>query len=130
MADYTAKKIEDMEAIYGGSFRKVRAELGVSSFGIQAFDLPPTFDLYPEHDHSETGQEEVYLALSGSAEVEIEGERAQLEPGMMLRVGAETKRKIRTGDGPCRILAIGGVPGGVYESPQAMELGEPDPMAQ
>ncbi len=47
---------------------------GVDSFGLAIFDLPPNFDAYPEHDHSEDGQEEVYLALSGSAQIDIEGE--------------------------------------------------------
>jgi mannose-6-phosphate isomerase-like protein (cupin superfamily) len=130
MADYTAKKIDDMEAIHGGGFYKARAELGVTAFGIQVMDMPPNFDLYPEHDHSETGQEEIYMALSGSAEIEVDGKTEQLDPSVMVRVGPGARRKIRTGDGPVRIVAIGGVPGGVYESPQAMELGEPDPLAQ
>ena len=70
MADYTAKKIDDMEAICGGGFKRARAELGVESFGMQVIDMPPGYDDYPEHDHAETGQEEVYLVLRGSAEVE------------------------------------------------------------
>ena len=83
MADYTAKKIDDMEAIYGGAFFRARASLGASSFGLAVFDLPPNFDAYPEHDHSEDGQEEVYLALSGSAEIDIEGDgdARHLDPG-------------------------------------------------
>ena len=65
MADYTAKRIDDMEAGFGGGFVKVRAELGVTSFGMQVIRMPPNYDDYPEHDHAEDGQEEVYLALDG-----------------------------------------------------------------
>ena len=51
MADYTAKRIDDMQAGFGGGFVRARAELGVSSFGMQVIRMPPEFDGYPEHDH-------------------------------------------------------------------------------
>jgi mannose-6-phosphate isomerase-like protein (cupin superfamily) len=127
MADYTAKKIDDMEAIYQGGFKRARAELGVESFGMQVIDMPPNFEDYPEHDHSDRGVEEVYLVLRGSAEIDIEGERITLDPDTMVRVGAGTKRKIVPGDKGVRVLALGGVPGGVYESPEVTRLGSPDP---
>ena len=63
MPDYTAKRIDDMEAAFGGGFVKARAELGVSAFGMQVIKMPPDYDEYPEHDHAADGQEEVYLAL-------------------------------------------------------------------
>jgi len=131
MADYTVRRIEDMEAIYGGAFKRARAELGVESFGMQVIDFPANMgDQYPEHDHSDDGQEEVYLPLSGSAEIEIEGERVQLDPGTMVRIAAGTKRKIRTGSEPCRLLALGGAPGKLYEPPEFSKLGSPDPALQ
>ena len=44
MADVTVKRLEDFETIFGGGFRRVRAGLGVTSFGIAVMDLPPGFD--------------------------------------------------------------------------------------
>jgi len=129
MAGHAVKKIDDMEAIYLGAFKRVRAELGVESFGIQIIDLPPDFENYPEHDHSEDGQEEVYLALRGSGEIEIEGERSPLDPDHIARIGPGVKRKVWPGPDGIRLLIIGGVPGGAYEAPAISELGEPDPMA-
>jgi len=38
MGDYTVKHLDDMEAIYGGAFRRTGASLGVESFGMQVFD--------------------------------------------------------------------------------------------
>jgi len=128
--DYAVKKIDDMEAIYLGAFKRARAELGVSSFGMQVMDIPAGTDQYPEHDHSEDGQEEVYLALRGSAEIEIEGERFPLDTETMVRVSAGTKRKIWPGEDGVRLLAIGACPGKLYEAPEMSELGAPDPMAQ
>jgi mannose-6-phosphate isomerase-like protein (cupin superfamily) len=131
MANYTVKQIDDMEAIYGGSFKRARAELGVESWGMQVMDFPPNMDeQYPEHDHSEDGQEEVYLALRGSAEIEIDGNRYRLDPDTMVRVGPGTKRRIRTGAEPCRLLALGGYADKPYEAPEVTKLGAPDPASQ
>jgi uncharacterized cupin superfamily protein len=127
--DYAVKRIDDMEAIYLGAFKRARAELGVSSFGLQVMDIPAGAEQYPEHDHSEDGQEEVYLALRGSAEIEIEGERHPLDTETMVRVSSGTKRKIWPGDDGIRLLAIGGCPDKLYEAPEISELGAPDPMA-
>ena len=130
MPDVTVKSIDDMEAIYGGAFKRARAELGVESFGMQVMDFPPNLDQYPEHDHGEDGQEEVYMPLAGTAEIEIEGDRVQLEPGTMVRVGPGVKRRISTGSEPCRLLALGGAPGKLYEAPEFSKLGVPDPLLQ
>jgi mannose-6-phosphate isomerase-like protein (cupin superfamily) len=130
MADYTVKRIDDMEAAFLGGMKRARAELGVGSFGMQVIDLPPNYDSYPEHDHSETGQEEVYVVLRGSGEVEVGGERVTLDADHLLRVGADEKRKVLPGPEGIRLLALGGTPGQPYEAPEVTQLGAPDPMAQ
>jgi mannose-6-phosphate isomerase-like protein (cupin superfamily) len=130
MGDYTVKKIDELEAIYGGSFKRARAELGVSAFGMQVIDLPPNVTAYPEHDHSEDGQEEVYLVLRGSADMDVDGDRVELTPDTIVRVAPGTSRKVLPGADGARLLVLGGVPGGVYHAPGVTELGAPDPMAQ
>jgi mannose-6-phosphate isomerase-like protein (cupin superfamily) len=129
VSDYTVKKIEEMEGIYFGAFKRARAALGVESFGLAVIDIPPGYDDYPDHDHTHDGQEEVFLALRGDGEIEIEGERFPLDPEHMVRVGPETKRKIWPGSEGIRMVVIGGVPGGVYEAPEISRLGAPDPLA-
>jgi hypothetical protein len=123
MADYTAKKIDEMEAGFGGGFVKARAELGLTSFGMQVIQLPPNFTEYPEHDHAETGQEEAFFAIGGSGWMDIEGERVELDGATFVRVGPETKRKIYSGPNGLRVLALGGAPGEVYKPPPVTELG-------
>ena len=130
MSEYTVKRIDELEAIYGGSFKRARAELGVSSFGMQVLDLPPSVTGYPEHDHGQDGQEEVYVVLRGSADMDIDGEHVTIDPGTLVRVAAGTKRKVVPGDKGARLLVIGGIPGRVYEAPAVTELGAPDPMSQ
>jgi mannose-6-phosphate isomerase-like protein (cupin superfamily) len=129
LSTHAVKRIDEMEAIYGGAFKRVRAELGVESFGMQVIDLPPNFDAYPEHDHGEDGQEEVYFALRGGGEIEIDGERFPLDEDHVARVGPGVKRKVWPGDDGIRILVVGGKAGETYEAPDVSKLGEPDPMA-
>jgi hypothetical protein len=129
MGEYAVKKIDEMEAVYLGAFKRARAELGVESFGLQVIDIPPNFEDYPEHDHAGDGQEEVFLAIRGSAEIEIEGERFPLDPDHMIRVAAGTRRKVWPGGHGIRMVIVGGVPGGTYEAPEVSKLGRPDPMA-
>jgi len=129
MADYTVKRFEEMEPILGGFFLRARASLGASSFGMQILQMPAGGgDFYPNHDHANTGTEEVYVVLDGEADFEIEGERVHLGPETAIRVGATTHRKIHPGPAGVRILALGGVPGGVYSPPAFTELGGPDPV--
>jgi len=123
MADYTAKRIEEMEAGFGGGFVKARAELGVTAFGMQVIQLPPEYADYPEHDHAESGQEEVFLAIGGSGWIEIEGERVDLDGKTFVRVGPDAKRKVYAGPDGLRLLAIGGAPGEPYKIVPVTELG-------
>jgi quercetin dioxygenase-like cupin family protein len=123
MADITVKRLDEFEAVYGGGMRRVRAGLGVTSFGMQVIELPPNADMYPEHDHSHDEQEEVYTVLSGRTTLRIGGEDHELEPGVFVRVGAHEKRKFVTGDEGVRILALGATPGRTYEIPDFTEEG-------
>jgi quercetin dioxygenase-like cupin family protein len=123
MADYTAKHIKDMEAAFGGGFVRARAELGVTSFGMQVIRMPPEYADYPEHDHAGDGQEEVYLPLQGTGWMDIEGERVELDKGVFVRVAPGTKRKVIAGPAGLQMLVLGGCPGRAYEIASFSELG-------
>jgi hypothetical protein len=122
MADYTAKKITDMEASSGGGFVKARASLGLTAFGCQVIQLPPDYGDYPEHDHAESGQEEMYVTLGGSGWIDIEGERVDLDPDTFVRVAAEPRRKVYPGPEGLRLLVVGGCPGEPYKIWSRSEL--------
>lgn len=134
MADITHTKVEDIDAIDGFfegiKFHKAAAGLGVSSFGISIIDLAPGANDYPEHDHSEEGiggqmfakrpeqlgQEEVYVALSGSGTLEADGEQYPIDADHIARVGPAVKRKITPGPDGIRLLVVGATPGEPYET--------------
>lgn len=126
--DYTAKPISELEAAWGGSFVRARASLGVTSFGMNIINLHPNSgDAYPEHSHRFNGQEEVYYALSGSADLVLPDGVVSLDPGgSMVRVAPEIRRAVRSGPEGVQILVIGGVPGEAYTPQPNSELGAPE----
>lgn len=130
MSTYAVKKIDEMEGIYGGAFKRARAELGVESFGIGIIDMPPNFERYPTHDHGEDGQEEVFVTLRGGGQIEIDGERFPLDADHVAMVGPGVRRKVLPGEEGIRVLILGGKAGAVYSPHARTELGEPDPMVE
>jgi quercetin dioxygenase-like cupin family protein len=129
MADVTVKRLDEFDAIFGGGMRRVRAGLGVTSFGMQVIELPPEFSTYPSHDHSHDDQEEVYVTLAGRAILKVAEEEFALEPGVFARVGPGQKRKLVTAGDSARILCLGGSPGKAYEPPAWTEEGSAPPPA-
>ena len=81
--------IEELGEGYG--FRKVRASLGVTAFGVNAIVYPPGYEGF---HHYHDVQDELYFVHSGSARVEVEGETRTLESGGLLHVESTTPRKV------------------------------------
>jgi len=128
--DVTLVEIDEMESFYGGLARRARAALGVTAWGMQVMTLPPHWESYVHsHDGSspESGQEEVYIPLDGSAELVVGEERFELRRGLMARVGPNVARKIVSGGDGVRFIALGGVPGKAYSALPWTELGGPVP---
>jgi uncharacterized RmlC-like cupin family protein len=77
----------------GPGFRKIRKELGVTAFGVNAIVLPPS---YATGAHLHEEQEELYFVHSGRVEIEFgDGTTLELGPGGLARVDAPTPRKLR-----------------------------------
>ena len=122
MANYTIKRIDEMESVFRGAFKRARAELGVESFGMQVIDMPPNAHQYPEHDHAESGQEEVFGVLAGSGKLTVGDEEVALEPDTWVRVGPDERRKLYSGPDGLKVVALGGTPGKPYAIAEASRL--------
>ncbi len=87
-------------------FVPLRRELGLSSFGINQIVLGPGQRMrIHRHQH----QEEVYLVLSGTLTLMIEGEPAEHGPDQLIRVAPEVRRQlVNRGHEPLVLLALGG----------------------
>ncbi len=94
----------------GPGFRKIRRDLGVEEFGINAIVMPTGIE--SEFHYHET-QEELYFVHSGELEIEFgDGTVHRLGPGGIARVAAETHRKTRNVSGGDVVYVVVGAKGG------------------
>jgi len=117
--DFTVVDLDACPVVpaYDAELVFLRHALELRAFGMQVERLPAHYDAYAEHDEQESGQEEVYTLLKGSARLLVAGEEHALRPGVFARVGPAIRRKIVTDEEPALLLCLGSVPGGVYEPP-------------
>src|SRR3712207_520109 len=100
---YTVSRLDALGEGFG--FRKVRGELGVTAFGVNAVVMPPGYDA-GAHKHER--QEGLYVVHSGAMSIELEGTEHTVETGGLVRVAPDTVRRIgNSGDDPLVYLAIG-----------------------
>jgi mannose-6-phosphate isomerase-like protein (cupin superfamily) len=105
------RTIEELGDGYG--FRKVRRELGVTAFGVNAIVMPPDFVGF---HHFHDNQDELYFVHSGSARVEVEGEERILGPGGLVHVESTTPRRVsNASDSEDLVLLVVGGKGGYVE---------------
>ena len=98
----TIRSLEQMER--NGSWSLARRSLGVESFGLNVVEIAPG-DSIPEHDETGRDQEEVFLTLSGSPTLVVDGEEHALPAGSFARVDVAPRRYVRNdGDEAARVL--------------------------
>ena len=88
---YAVANIDAIGDRYG--FRRIRRQLDVTAFGINAICIPPGYAT-GRHYHEE--QEETYFVHRGTVEFEFgDGSRHVLGPGGVARVDPSTVRQVR-----------------------------------
>jgi quercetin dioxygenase-like cupin family protein len=120
---YAVGSIDGIGDGYG--FRKIRRELGVSAFGINAIVMPAGYES-GRHFHDE--QEETYFVHRGRIEFEFgDGSRHVLGEGGIARVDPATVRKMKNvGEDDAVYVVVGGKDGYVGRDGRVPE-GEESP---
>ena len=106
---YAVASLDGLGDGYG--FRKIRRELDVKEFGVNAIVMPPSFE---SGRHYHETQEELYFVHSGTIEMEFgDGSTHRLGPGGVARVDATTVRRTRNvSDSEDAVYVIVGAKGG------------------
>ena len=105
---YAFGHIDELGDGYG--FRKVRAPLGVTAFGVNVIVMPPGYEGF-RHYHDT--QDELYFVHSGRALVEADGEERELGAGGLCHVESTTPRKVSNAsdEEDLVLLVVGGKDG-------------------
>jgi mannose-6-phosphate isomerase-like protein (cupin superfamily) len=111
---YKTASLESLGDNYG--FRKVRAPLGVTAFGVNWVVYPPgAAGVLHYHDT----QDELYLVHQGTAKFTFGDEEQIVEAGGLVHVESTTHRLVtNVGDGDLVMLVIGGSGGYVERDGQ------------
>jgi mannose-6-phosphate isomerase-like protein (cupin superfamily) len=102
--------IDELGEGYG--FRKVRRELGVTAFGVNAIVYPPGHDGFA---HYHDVQDELYFVHRGTARFEVGDEVRVLGPGGLCHVESTTPRKVSNAGTDDLVLLVVGGKGGYVE---------------
>ena len=114
MNGLTIRHDDELERDYG-KWVLVRRSLGVSSFGINAVELPPGESI-PEHDETGRDHEELFLVLEGAPTLVVEGVDHALREGSFARLDPAPKRTVRNdGDSVARVLIVSAPVSSGYE---------------
>ncbi|HEY2771804.1 MAG TPA: cupin domain-containing protein [Solirubrobacteraceae bacterium] len=114
---YSVSHLDHMGDGYG--FRKIRQQVGVTAFGINAIVLPPGYET-GVHFHDD--QEETYFVHQGEVEIRFgDGTRHRLPAGGLARVDASTHRGLKNiGQDTAIVVVAGGKDGYVGRDGQAV----------
>jgi hypothetical protein len=94
-----------IEVMYG-VFAKIRRALGTTAFGVNELRVPPHAK-GKAHDETDTGHEELYCGIAGSATFLIDGEQVPFAEGDYLLVSPESTRQVIGGPEGVRFIVIG-----------------------
>lgn len=95
---------DDLET--NGNWSLVRRSLGVTAFGINLVQIDAGQSI-PEHDEVGRDQEELFIILSGSPAIVIDGDEYPVEAGTYIRIDPEHRRTVdNIGETPCEVLIV------------------------
>ena len=108
MSGYSFGSLDEVGEGYG--FRKVRAALGVTAFGVNGIVFPPGFEGFL---HYHDTQDELYFVHRGRARIEVGGEEREVGEGGLVHVESTTPRRVSNASETedLVILAVGGKDG-------------------
>ena len=102
---HTKVNYEDVEPVSDGLYF-LRDPLDAENLGVSILECDPGWSGM-EHDHTDEGQEEVYVLVEGTATVTVAGEDVAMEAGDALRIPPGATRQIENGDEESTFVLVG-----------------------
>ena len=103
----TIRRQEELERT--GNWLLARRSLGLTAFGMNLVEIPPG-ERIPEHDETARDQEEVFVVLSGSPALVVEGEEIPAPEGTLARLDPELRRTVVNNGSDAALVLICSAP--------------------
>jgi mannose-6-phosphate isomerase-like protein (cupin superfamily) len=97
------------------TWKSVRHHFGITAFGVNAVTKDAGNVLIPEHDESESGQQELYFVHAGAVTATLDGQAVDVPAGGFIAVEPATRRRIESTASPTTLLCLGATPGAAYQ---------------
>lgn len=101
----TKANYEDVNSV-GDGLHFLRDELDCENLGVSVLACEAGWTGKP-HDHSDDGQEEVYVLLDGEATVTVGGDEIEMVSGDALRIEPDERRQIENGSTESTFVLVG-----------------------
>ncbi len=108
-------EIPPVKLDWPATWKSIRHHFGITAFGVNAVTKDAGNVLIPEHEHRETGEQELYIIQRGAATATLDGVQVDVPAGSAVAVEGPVARKFEATKSPTTLIVVGGVPGKAYE---------------
>lgn len=108
-------EIPPVKPDWPATWKSVRHHFGITAFGVNAVTKEAGKVLIPEHDETESGQQELYFVHAGEVSVTLDGAQTTVPAGGMIAVEPPVKRKFESTATPTTLLVVGAPVGAPYQ---------------
>jgi mannose-6-phosphate isomerase-like protein (cupin superfamily) len=119
MQPYAIARLDEIEPLPDGrySYRPVRHELGIQSFGVTAWLGDAAGDpIINEFDADSEPAEELFIVVSGRATFSLDGDEVDATRGTLISTARGTRRTAVAAEPSTTILVIDATPGKAYDA--------------
>ncbi|HEY2353583.1 MAG TPA: hypothetical protein VGH79_01625 [Gaiellaceae bacterium] len=122
MSAYTNANLDELASKQYPHWIPIRHNLGIETFGMNAYRRNTGEAVVPEHDESEGGAPELFYVAEGAATFTVGGEEIDAPTGTFVWVtDADAKRTATANADGTLVLAIGGAKPGETYTPDGWE---------
>jgi uncharacterized cupin superfamily protein len=116
MSGYKTAHLDDIAAEQWPYWAPIRHHFDIGAFGINAWRAKDGDEVIKGHNESESGQEELFLVLSGSCTFTVDGDEIPAPAGTIVYVSdAGVERVAVAREDGTVVLSIGGTRGTLFE---------------
>jgi hypothetical protein len=116
MSGYKSAHLDDIAAEQWPYWAPIRHHFDIGAFGINAWRAKNGDEVIKRHTESESGQEELFLVMSGSCTFTVDGNEVPAPAGTLVYVSdAGVERVAVAKEDGTVVLSIGGTRGTLFE---------------